>query len=192
MSSRKSEWKRSMPKQHSPGENYLLGQTPEAHQRLLITGQLFNPFTRQVLTEAGITTGMHVLEVGCGPGNVSMLAAELVGETGRVLGVDANEEVLQLAQARAQAAGMKHLSFRAEDVVHLALEQEYDAIIGRFILMHLPDPTAVLRRLADHLRPGGVVAFQELDLSSHDDAVYPPSTLWEHTWSWCTHPCSCL
>ena len=53
-----------MQKQQSPGENYLLGQTPEAHQRLLITGQLFNPFTRRVLTEAGITTGMHVLDVG--------------------------------------------------------------------------------------------------------------------------------
>jgi len=117
-----------------------------------------------------------------------MLAAELVGETGRVLGVDANEEVLQLAQARAWAAGMKHLSFRAEDVLHLTLEQEYDAIIGRFILMHLPEPAAVLRRLTDHLRLGGVVAFQEMDLSSHADAFYPPSTLWEQVWSWCTQP----
>jgi 2-polyprenyl-3-methyl-5-hydroxy-6-metoxy-1,4-benzoquinol methylase len=177
-----------MPQQQSPGENYLLGQTPEAHQRLLSMGQLFNPFTQRVLTEAGITTGMHVLDVGCGPGNVSLLAAALVGETGRVLGVDANEEVLQLAHARAESAGLKHLSFRAEDVVHLTLEQKYDAIIGRFILMHLPEPVAVLRRLTDHLRPGGVVAFQEMDLSSHADAFYPPSTLWEQVWSWCTQP----
>jgi 2-polyprenyl-3-methyl-5-hydroxy-6-metoxy-1,4-benzoquinol methylase len=175
-----------MQTKQSPGENYLLGQTPEAHQRLLRTGQLFNPFTRPVLTEAGITTGMHVLDVGCGPGNVSLLAADLVGETGRVLGVDANEEVLQLAWARARAAGLQHLSFRAEDVLHLTLEQEYDAIIGRFILMHLPEPAAILRRLTNYLRPGGVVAFQEMDLSSHADAFYPPSTLWEQVWSWCT------
>jgi hypothetical protein len=47
-----------------PGENYLLGQTPEAFQRLILTGQLFNPFTQQMLIEAGITTGMHVLDVG--------------------------------------------------------------------------------------------------------------------------------
>ena len=83
---------------------------------------------------------------------------------------------------------MKHLSFRAEDVLHLTLEQEYDAIIGRFILMHLPEPAAALRRLTDHLRSGGVVAFQEMDLSSHADAFYPPSTLWEQVWSWCTQP----
>lgn len=175
-----------MQQQQPPGENYLLGQTPEAFQRLILTGQLFNPFTRQVLTEAGITTGMRVLDVGCGPGNVSMLAAELVGETGHVLGIDANEEVLQLAQARAQAAGLQHISFRAEDVLNVRLEQEFDAIIGRFILMHLPEPAAVLRRLLDHLRPGGVVAFQEMDLSSHGDASYPPAPLWEQAGYWST------
>lgn len=175
-----------MPEQQPSGDTYLLGQTPEAHQRLLIMGQLFNPFTGQVLTEAGITTGMHVLDVGCGPGNVSMLAAACVGETGRVLGVDANEEVLQLARAHAQAAGLKHLSFQAEDVLHLTLEQEFDAIIGRFILMHLPEPAAVLRRLTEHLRPGGVVAFQELDLSSQADVSYPPSPLWKQVRYWNT------
>jgi len=177
-----------MQEQQSPGENYLLGQTPEAFQRLIITGQLFNPFTRQVLTEAGITTGMSVLDVGCGPGNVSMLAAEMVGKTGRVLGIDANEQVLQIAQARAQAAGLKHISFLAQDLLHLTIEQKYDAIIGRFILMHLPEPAAILRHLIGHLRPGGIVAFQELDLTSHVDAFYPPSTLWEHVWYWCTQP----
>ena len=68
---------------------YVLGQAPEAIQRLLKQGQLLNPFTRRVLKEAGITAGMKVLDLGCGPGDVSLLAAELVGETGRVLGVDA-------------------------------------------------------------------------------------------------------
>ena len=174
--------------EQKPGENYLLGQTPEAFQRLIIMGRLFQSFTRQVLTDAGITTGMKVLDVGCGPGNVSMIAAELVGETGAVLGVDANADVLQLARARTQAAGLTKISFLAADLLNLTLEQEYDAVIGRFILMHLPEPAAVLRRLVGHLREGGVVAFQELDLSSHGDAFYPPSALWEQVWYWCTQP----
>ncbi len=80
---------------------YVLGQAPEAIRRLLKQGQLLNPFTRKVLEEAGITTGMNVLDLGCGPGDVSLLAAELVGETGRVLGIDTNPAVLQIAQARA-------------------------------------------------------------------------------------------
>jgi ubiquinone/menaquinone biosynthesis C-methylase UbiE len=102
---------------------YVLGQAPEAIQRLLKQGQLLNPFTRRVLEEAGITTGMNVLDLGCGPGDVSLLAASLVGNTGRVLGVDTNPAVLQLAQARAQEAGFGQVSFLAGDINNLTLGQ---------------------------------------------------------------------
>ncbi|MBO0784377.1 MAG: class I SAM-dependent methyltransferase [Ktedonobacteraceae bacterium] len=117
--------------QNPSNDTYVLGQAPEAIQRLLRQGQLINPFTRRVLEDAGITTGMNVLDLGCGPGDVSLLVAELVGETGRVLGVDSNPAVLQLAQARAQEAGFGHVSFQAEDIRNLMLDQEFDAIVGR-------------------------------------------------------------
>ncbi len=164
----------------------MLGQAPEAIQRLLQQGQLLNPFTRRVLKEAGITAGMTVLDLGCGPGDVSLLAAELVGVTGRVLGVDANPDVLRLGQARAQAAGLAHVSFQAGDIRELTLDQEYDAIVGRLILMYLPERAAILRHLMQHLRPGGVVAFQEYDLSLDLSLFYPPSTLWQQAWNWVT------
>ncbi len=95
----------------SSAQAYALGHTPEASQRLLVQGQLFNPFTRRLLEDAGLGAGMQVLDLGCGPGDVSLLAAELVGEQGRVLGVDTNANVLQIAQARVQAAHLSHVSF---------------------------------------------------------------------------------
>jgi 2-polyprenyl-3-methyl-5-hydroxy-6-metoxy-1,4-benzoquinol methylase len=67
--------------------------------------------TRRLLEDAGLRAGMQVLDVGCGPGDVSLLAAELVGEQGSVIGVDTNASVLQIAQARAQAAGLRPVSF---------------------------------------------------------------------------------
>lgn len=169
-------------------DNYLLGHTPQAIQRLQRLGQIYHPFTRQMLVEAGITTGMTVLDVGCGPGEVSLIAADLVGETGRVLGVDASVEMLQVAQTRAQAAGFTHVSFQAADLRTLTLDgdQPFDALVGRLILMHLPDPEAVLRQLVQWVRPGGIVAFQEYDMSSSADAFYPPSSLWEQVWRWST------
>jgi ubiquinone/menaquinone biosynthesis C-methylase UbiE len=175
-----------MQERSSSADNYLLGHTPWAIQRLLNLGQIHEPFTRRMFVDAGITAGMTVLDVGCGPGEVSFIAADLVGKTGGVLGVDASEDVLQVARARAQAAGLAHVSFMAADLRDLSLEQRFDVLVGRFILMHLPEPEAVLRRLSDCVRPGGIVAFQEYDLSGSADAFYPPSPLWERTWHWST------
>jgi 2-polyprenyl-3-methyl-5-hydroxy-6-metoxy-1,4-benzoquinol methylase len=171
---------------HSSAETYSLGHTSEAFQRLLVQGQLFNPFTRRLLEDAGLRTGMRVLDVGCGPGDVSLIAAELVGQEGSVIGVDTNANVLHVAQARAQAASLGQVSFLAGDIRDLVLGQEFDAIVGRLILMHLREPTALLRQLSTHLRPGGLVAFQEHDIPPQTDATLPPSPLWEQAVSWAT------
>jgi ubiquinone/menaquinone biosynthesis C-methylase UbiE len=165
------------------GDNYLLGHTPQAIQRLRLLGQIYQPFTRRMFTEAGITTGMQVLDVGCGPGDVSLIAADLVGETGQVLGIDANADMLDAAQTRAHAAGLAQVAFMAADLRNnLALDRQFDALVGRFILMHLPDPAAVLRHLLRCVRPGGIVAFQEYDLSSYADAFHPHSPHWEQAY----------
>jgi ubiquinone/menaquinone biosynthesis C-methylase UbiE len=163
-------------------DNYLLGHTPWAIQRLLRLGQIYQPFTRRVLVEAGVTTGMSVLDVGCGPGEVSLLAAELVGASGKVLGIDASMDMLEVAQTRAQTAGLRQVTFLAADLRSLVLDQQFDALIGRLILMHLPQPESVLRQLLHSVRPGGIVVFQEYDLSSYADAFYPPSPLWEQVY----------
>ncbi len=174
-----------MQTQNTSTNTYTLGHAPKEMQRLLTQGQLLRPFTRRVLEDAGITAGMKVLDVGCGPGDVSLLAAELVGETGSVLGVDTNASVLQLAQARAQQAGLAHVSFLAGDIRELPLDQDFDAIVGRLILEHVPEYTVLLRRLLTHLRPGGVVAFQEYDMVGIPDSSLPRSPLWEQAANWC-------
>ncbi len=168
----------------SSTQTYTLGYTAQETQRLLLQGQLLNPLTQRMLQDAGITTGMKVLDLGCGPGDVSLLAAELVGETGQVLGVDANPKVLEVAKARAQAAGLKNVSFQAGNINELALDQDYDAIVGRLILLYLPERIAVLKRLLTHLRPGGVAAFQEYDLDPQGGFFYPPPLLEKQVWPW--------
>jgi SAM-dependent methyltransferase len=115
---------------------------------------------------------------------VSLLAAEFVGKTGSVLGVDNNPSVLQMAQTRVQQAGITQSSFLTADIGDLALDGPYDAIVGRLILEHLPQRTAYLERLLHHLRPGGVVAFQEYDLVGFAEATVPFSPLWDQASQW--------
>ena len=67
---------------------YALGHSEKELQRLSRQGQVFGPFTRQLFEQAGISQGMRVLDVGCGSGDVAFLAADLVGLSGEVVGVD--------------------------------------------------------------------------------------------------------
>ncbi len=174
-----------MSNDQSSAQTYTLGHAPEEIQRLLKQGQFLNPFTRRLLEDAGLRAGMKVLDVGCGPGDVSLMAAELVGEEGLVIGVDTNASVLDIARARAQAASLRQVSFLAGDIGDLARSQECDAIVGRLILQHVRQPASLLRLLAQRLHPGGLLAFQEYNITGLSEWIFPPSPLWEQAATWC-------
>ncbi|HYB83649.1 MAG TPA: methyltransferase domain-containing protein, partial [Mycobacterium sp.] len=105
-------------------------------------------------------------DVGCGPGDVSFVAARLVGPTGTVLGVDAAPEVIDVARARAAEQGLSWVRFETATIPDIALDEPVDAVVGRLILIHLPDPETALRELAGLVRPGGVIAFCETDIGA--------------------------
>jgi SAM-dependent methyltransferase len=127
---------------------------------------------------------MKVLDVGSGAGDVALLVAELVGPSGMVVGVDSNPLILETARARVQAAGHTNVSFIIEDITNLALDSDFDAMVGRFILQHVgSNPAIVLHKLVHHLRPGGIVAFQETDFT-HLEAGFPSSPLSEQVSYW--------
>ncbi|HEV7580954.1 MAG TPA: class I SAM-dependent methyltransferase [Mycobacterium sp.] len=146
------------------GSTYALGHDNVEVQRLLLQGRLYNDYSEHALQLAGLRPGMRVLDVGCGPGDVSFIAARLVGRSGTVLGVDAAPEMIALARARADEQGLSTVHFTRAAIDAVAVDEPFDAIVGRLILMHLPDPVATLRQLSTLVRPGGVIAFSENDI----------------------------
>lgn len=152
-----------MQTQVTQSNEYALGHTQEELERLVHQERFLGDLTEYVLRQAGLAPGMRVLDVGCGAGDVAFLAAKLVGPQGAVIGVDRSPEAIGYAQQRAQQGGLDNVHFVAADVAQWALDEPVDALVGRLILMYFPDPASVLKRLLSSVRPGGVVAFQELD-----------------------------
>lgn len=164
---------------------YVLGYTEEELQRLMVQGRLFAEFTRHLFTDAEIGPGMRVLDIGCGVGDVSLLAADLVGTSGTVVGIDTDERSLGIARSRATAWGRSHITFQQSDLSDLAFDEPFDAVVGRLILMYLADPAEALRQVAEHVRPGGVLAFQEEHFEYTPlSGVHAP--LFDRTRDWCT------
>jgi len=147
--------------------NYALGYSRRELQRLELQAGFYRDLTRDVLLRAGLERGMRVLDLGCGAGDVSLLAGEIVGPSGNVLGVDRSPEAIETANRRAAEAGKCFwVRFASADLATYVPEEKFDAIIGRFVLMYLPDPAATLARLARCSNAGGIVAFHEMCMHS--------------------------
>lgn len=145
---------------------YALGHSTQELDRLIHQARFWGDLTEHVMHLAGLKPGMRVLDVGCGAGDVSFLAARLVGPEGAVIGVDKSPEATALASQRAQAAGLTNVHFITQDLSTLTIDEPVDALIGRLVLMYFADPAVILRRLTRFVKPGGLVVFHEIDTSN--------------------------
>jgi SAM-dependent methyltransferase len=152
-------------------------------RRLVAQGEYLEPVTEALLREAGIDSARRVVDLGSGAGDCALLAARLVGPQGSVLGVERSAEQVELARRRVAAMGLDRVAFVEGDVAGLegqlaALADPVDAVIGRCILMWVPDRLAVLGACAQALPPGALVWFLEPDMEGWE-MTHPSCPLWE-------------
>ena len=164
-------------KDQTQDAQYTMGRSETETRRLIEQSQLYDGVTRRFLNAAGIEKGMKVLDIGSGAGDVALTLAEFVGNDGAVVGVDVNAEILETARSRAATAGITNVEFIAGDARTLDLPDDFDAIVGRLVLMYMAEPGDALRQLATRLRPGGIVAFQEIELTFYRALAHPDTPL---------------
>jgi ubiquinone/menaquinone biosynthesis C-methylase UbiE len=141
--------------------DYPLGNTDAEHERLIRQAGRVALMTERFFREAGIGPGQRVLDLGSGVGDVAMLVARLVGSSGEVVAIERDPKSIARASARVAEAGFHNVSFNESNVNEILDVKPFDAAVGRFILMYLPDPVATLRSISQVVRPGGVFVFQE-------------------------------
>jgi ubiquinone/menaquinone biosynthesis C-methylase UbiE len=141
--------------------DYPLGNTDAEYDRLIRQAARVAPITERFFREAGIGRGQRVLDLGSGVGDVAMLVARLVGPSGEVVAIERDSNAVAKARARVAEAGFHNIKFEESNVNDIVDGKPFDAAVGRFILMYLPDPVATLRSISQAMRPGGVFVFQE-------------------------------
>lgn len=92
-----------------------------------------------------VEPGMRILDVGCGPGSITIDLARRVGETGLVVGIDVSAEVIETARAAAAQAGVANAVFRVGDAYDPTPGERWDVVHAHQVLQHLGDPVAALR-----------------------------------------------
>jgi len=163
---------------------YTLGRTSHETTRLIEQSRIYGESTRLLCERAGIRNGMRVLDIGSGAGDVALMIAEFVGSSGQVVGVDVNPAILETARQRAVNSGMNNVEFIAGDARTLNFEDKFDVLVGRFVLMYMKDPVMALKKFITHLKPGGIVAFQEPEYTLYPAVSNPNTPLMNQLYRW--------
>lgn len=111
--------------------------------------------------------GMRILDIGCGPGSITIGLANHVAPSGQVTGLDVSEPVLEMARELARSRGDDQTRFVRGDVYHLDYpSNSFDIAHAHQVLQHLSDPVAALKEMARVVGPGGLIAVRDADYAA--------------------------
>ncbi len=163
--------------------NYILGRSVHEYERLMLAGPHSATFTEKFFRAAGVVPGMRILDIGSGMGDVALLAADMVGPRGRVLGIDRDAAALENARRRAAEQGCSSwVSFQATNLDEFETANQFDALVGRYVLLYQPDAAATIRHLLPYVKRGGIVVFHEIDFSDPHPS-YPPCSVFDQAYA---------
>jgi SAM-dependent methyltransferase len=156
----------------------VLSRGSEEYERLRRQAQIWEEATRRVFDRIAIVPGMRCLDVGCGPGETMRLLGERVGVDGEVVGLDSDGKLGAEALENLQRLGTTRFRFIESDVMARGLDfpERFDFVFTRMLLIHMPDPQAVVNRLVEWTKPGGWVVVQDYDLTGIK--VFPSLERW--------------
>jgi SAM-dependent methyltransferase len=127
---------------------------PEMYEQLLV-GPLFRPSAEVILEEVALARGNRLLDIACGTGIVARLAKERLGDSGRVVGVDVNPQMLAVARSVAPGIDWREGSATA---LPLQDDEQFDTVTCQQGLQFFPDKRAAAREMRNALAPGGMLA----------------------------------
>ena len=165
-------------------ERYVLRGGTTGADRLETLAQSDSQATSEFWDRAGLTEGASCLDLGCGPGAVTVALARRAGRTGAVLAVDRDRDAVEVAQQRLAAAGISNVEFLVCDAYDFVEHEKFDFAYSRLLLHHVSRPGDLLRAMWNAVRPGGRIAVDDADF---DGAFcYPPNdgfSFWQERYS---------
>ena len=147
---------------------YILGTDPAELNRLGIQHQIWASEAQEGWDKAGFTAGQVLLDLGCGPGFCTREMAYLVGETGKVIGIDKSANYIHFLKNLAQSHSLNIEAIEA-DFNDMDLEpNSIDGMYCRWAMAWIPNPREILEKVARAMKPGAKMVLHEYyDWTTH-------------------------
>jgi ubiquinone/menaquinone biosynthesis C-methylase UbiE len=151
--------------------------------RLQTQAEEFSESNLVSLKKLEIGPNMDVVDIGCGTGSVSLVMSSLVGEEGKVTGIDFNPFAVKHCEKIVKANNISNTNFVVADATDLNIDsQTFDRAYSRFLFQHIKDPRKALGEMIRVTRPGGMIMVEDCDLFTW--IVYPDNPSISKLWHW--------
>ncbi|HXF62455.1 MAG TPA: methyltransferase domain-containing protein [Caldilineaceae bacterium] len=149
----------------------------EEMERLRLQAQVWQPEAEAMLEHIGVAPGWRCVDLGCGAMGILGPLSRRAGPTGRVVGVDQDATLLAAAQTYIRQEGLANVELLRRDVYQTGLTPaSFDLVHERFVFPYVASPELLLQEMVSLVKPGGIVAVQEIDHSSWN--FWPASERW--------------
>jgi ubiquinone/menaquinone biosynthesis C-methylase UbiE len=157
---------------------YFFGDSDVEQQRLLTQAESYKLSARWLLDQIRIQPGWRTIDVGCGPLGILHLLSERVGSKGVVVGLEREPRFAQMAQDQVARRHLGNVTVLQADVLASGLQNcSFDFAHERLVMVNMSSPEALLAQLVELVRPGGIVAVEEIDNASW--VCHPPHPSWD-------------
>lgn len=156
---------------------YIIDGGLKGRGRLRLLSRIMAPTTNGLFDRVGIPEGAQCLDTGCGGGDVALEMARRVGPNGRVVGVDIDATVIEIARGEALERGVTNAEFQVADINNRFADRAFDVVFARFVLTHMTRPERVVENMLAALRPGGLILVEDIDFRGH--FCHPPSAAFQ-------------
>jgi SAM-dependent methyltransferase len=151
-----------MPSTASAG--YPLGGTQTELARLLTQAEAYEPHANWLLDQTGIGPGWRAIDVGCGPVGILNLLSQRVGADGAVVGLEREARFVAMAEAEIARRGLHNVRIVQGDALDTGLDKNsFDLVHERLVMINVSAREAFLGELLSLLRPGGMIALEDVD-----------------------------
>jgi ubiquinone/menaquinone biosynthesis C-methylase UbiE len=158
-------------------DQYFLGHSRAEQERLQQQAEQLGPESVRLFDDIGLSEGARVLEIGCGPRGCLDLLSARVGSSGSVVGVETSDQAVALARELVAERGLGNVEVLCGDARSTGLSNgSFDLVTARLVLVNVPNPEQIVREAVALVRPGGSVAFHEVDWAAM--ICDPPSQAW--------------
>lgn len=165
--------------------NYVLSVGEQFEDRLMRLNAFSNPYSFAFLQRSGLKKGDHVIDVGCGIGELTCWLAEQVGSEGKVVAIDISIEQLEIAKRRALAKKLSNIEFYEMSIYDLTkLNTQFDLVYSRYVIDHVIEQQRALKTMSDITRKGGIICCESSAENTRTAFSYPqiPARETMHVW----------